>query len=580
MRYFSRRFPLTIVLLGALAACVSVPQAEEPAAQAATGPEAFPKVEESLPRAALDADTLYDVLLGEIAGQRGEIGVASQALSRAARRTRDPRLAERATLAALYAKQYEDALAAAQLWVELKPASADARESLASIYLETGRPAEARREFEQILASEQARANLEQAYMRIAAVLGRASSRGASVQTMQVLVESHPEVAAAHFALAHLAVRNGDLDVAGTAVDRALELRPQWEEAALFKARILVSQKNAAKAQTFYEDYLRRYPSATNVRVHYARHLIDQKQWEKARDEFKRVAEEAPEDADAVYAVGLLALQTNRLDEAERFLERTVELRPQNDQARIYLGQVVEQSKRYGEAARWYGEVSAGENFFEAQTRLAIVTAKQGDLGKARQHLRAINAENDQQRVQLVLAEEQMLRDAKRYDEALTVLNGALERMPEDKDLLYARALIAEKLDRLPLVESDLRTILQKDPQNVNALNALGYTLADRTDRYSEAQEYLARALELKPDDPFVLDSMGWLQYRTGNNVEAIRYLKRAIAIRNDAEIAAHLGEVLWVAGDRSEARSVWTRALRETPESEALRDVIKKFMP
>lgn len=579
MHYFSRRFPLPIVLLGLLAACASVPQAEEPAAPAPTA-QARPKVDDSLPRVALDADTLYEVLLGEIAGQRGQIGVASEALSRAARRTRDPRLAERATLAALYAKQYSDALAAAQLWVELKPGSLDARESLASIYLETNRPAEARRQFEQILESEQARENLEQAYMRIAAVLGRASSRGASVDTMQQLAASHPQVAAAHFALAHLAVRNGDLDVAGVAVDRALALRPDWEEAALFKARILVSQKNAADAQLFYEDYLRRYPSATNVRVHYARHLIDQKQWEKARDQFKQVADEAPEDADAVYAVGLLALQTSRLDEAERYLKRTVELRPQNDQARIYVGQVVEQNRRYGEAARWYGEVGQGENYFEAQTRLAIVTAKQGDLAKARQHLRAMTAENDPQRVQLVLAEEQMLRDAKRYDEALNVLNGALERMPEDKDLLYARALIAEKLDRLPLLETDLRAILKKDPQNVNALNALGYTLADRTDRYAEAQEYLARALELKPEDPFVLDSMGWLQYRIGNNTEAIKYLKRALGIRNDAEIAAHLGEVLWVTGDRSEAQSVWTRALRETPESEALRDVIKKFMP
>jgi tetratricopeptide (TPR) repeat protein len=579
MRHFCTRFPLAILLFGLLAACAAVPQAAEPAAPASAA-QGRPAADDSLPRVELDADTLYEVLLGEIAGQRGQIGVASEALSRAARRTRDPRLAERATLAALYAKQYDDALAAAQLWVELRPDSFEARESLASIYLETNRPAEAREQFERILAGEQARDNLEQAYMRIAAVLGRATSRGATVETMQALVRSHPGVAAAHFALAHLAVRNGDLDVAATAVDRALELRPDWEEAALFKARILVSQKNAAKAQLFYEDYLRRYPSATNVRVHYARHLIDQKQWEKARDQFKQVAEEAPEDADAVYAVGLLALQTSRLDEAERYLKRTVELRPQNDQARIYLGQVVEQNKRYGEAARWYGEVGAGEHYFEAQTRLAIVIAKQGDLDKARQHLRSVTAENDQQRVQLVLAEEQMLRDAKRYDEALTVLNGALERLPEDKDLLYARALIAEKLDKLPLLETDLRAILKKDPQNVNALNALGYTLADRTDRHSEAKEYLARALELKPDDPFVLDSMGWLHYRTGNNVEAIKYLKRALGIRNDAEIAAHLGEVLWMAGDKSEARSVWTRALRETPESEALRDVIKKFMP
>ena len=194
--------------------------------------------------------------------------------------------------------------------------------------------------------------------------------------------------------------------------------------------------------------------------------------------------------------------------------------------------------------------------------------------------LHEVPTESDQQRVQLVLAEEQMLRDAKRYKDALGVLNTAIDRMPDDKDLLYARALVAERLDMLPLLESDLRAVLARDPKNANALNALGYTLADRTDRLVEARALLTQALEQKPDDPFVLDSVGWLHYREGNNAEAIRYLKRALNIRSDAEIAAHLGEVLWVTGDRTEAESVWTRALRDTPDNEALRAVIKKFKP
>jgi Tfp pilus assembly protein PilF len=178
------------------------------------------------------------------------------------------------------------------------------------------------------------------------------------------------------------------------------------------------------------------------------------------------------------------------------------------------------------------------------------------------------------------LAEEQLLRDARRYREALEVLNGALTKMPNNNDLLYARAMVAERLDMLTLLETDLRTVLKSDPKNANALNALGYTLADRTTRYDEAQVLLKQALELKPDDAFILDSMGWLLYRQGNRAEAVKYLKRALAIRADAEIAAHLGEVLWVSGERGEAETVWTRALRDTPESEVLRDVIKKFKP
>lgn len=529
---------------------------------------------------ALDAETLFDVLVGELAAQSGQPNVAAEALGRAAERTGDARLAERAALAALFAKKYDAARSAAQLWVEKRPDSPEAREILAAALLELGRADDARAEFERLLKQERARNSLDQTYLRIAAVLGRAANREAAIELMQQLVNLNADVASAHYALAHLAVRAGDLDIAVAAVDRALRLKLDWEDAALFKARILVSRKDIAQAQRYFAEFLESHPRANNVRLHFARFLVDQKQWELAREQFKRVAEQAPNDADSIYAVALLALQTNRLEEAQTYLARVLELRPNNDQARIYLGQALEEDKRYAEAAQWYGQVRSGELYVEARSRLAVVTAKQGDVDKARELLHAVPADNDQQRVQLVLAEEQMLRDAKRYPDALTVLNAALERMPGDKDLLYARALVAERLDMLALLESDLRTILTRDPRNANALNALGYTLADRTDRLTEARALLTQALEQKPDDPFVLDSVGWLHYREGNTAEAIKHLKRALTIRGDAEIAAHLGEVLWVTGDRTEAESVWTRALRDTPDNEALRAVIKKFKP
>lgn len=528
----------------------------------------------------LDEQTLFDVLVGEMAAQRGQMDIAAEALGRAALRTRDPRVVERAALAALYSKQYENTRRLAALWVELQPANSDAHETLASALIELNRMPEARRELEQVLGTERTRNNLDQAFLRIAALLGRAGPRDSAVALMRDLVNRHPDVAAGHFALAHLAVRAGDLEGAEAAVDRALARKPDWQDAALFKARILVSQKNPAAAQRYFEEFLKAHPRATNLRLHYARHLIDQKQWEEAREQFKRVVTETPDDADAIYAVGLLALQTNRLEEAESYLKRVLAIRPDNDQARIYLGQALEQGKRYSDAARVYDEVKSSEYYFEGQLRLAVAIAKQGGLAKARTLLRGLPTENDQQHVQRVLAEEQVLRDAKEYREAYTVLSQALERLPGDKDLLYARALAAERLNMMEVVENDLRAILSRDPTNVNALNALGYTLADRTNRYTEAQTYLFKALEQKPDDAFVLDSVGWLHYRQGNNAEALKFLRRALTVRGDAEIAAHLGEVLWVSGDRNEAESVWTRALRDTPDSEALRDVIKKFKP
>jgi tetratricopeptide (TPR) repeat protein len=570
----------TAILLGACAASKPV-MGEDHTAHPTTSVETAATPDSApAPHVALTDEVLYDILVGEIAEKRGQYDVAISSLTRAAVRTRDPRLAERATMAALRAKQYAKALDGAKLWVELQPDSQTAHEALAAIYLERGQPVEARHHFEKMLAIARASQGDDRAYRRIASVLGRQQNRAAALKLMQELVKKDAGNANAHFALAHLAVRTDDLDIAIGAASRALQLRPDWDEAALFKAGILVSQKDSVKAQAFYEEYISEHPKAALVRLNYARYLVDLKQWEKARAQFMHVLAQSPNDADSLYAVGLLSLQTNKLDEAEDYLKRTLQLRPDNQQARIYLGQIAEERKDYAEAARWYREVAVGEHFFEAQVRLGVVLAREGNLDDARHHLQAIQPQSDPQRAQLYMAEEQILREAKQYPDALALLNSALEQLPNNKDLLYARALIGEKLDMMNLAERDLRAILEQDPDNAQALNALGYTLADRTDRYPEALELIERALALKPDDPFVLDSMGWIQYRLGNNEEAIKYLKRALSIRNDAEISAHLGEVLWVTGDRRQARTVWKKALEDTPDSEVLNGVIKKFNP
>ncbi len=574
MSYKSLRFGVISIAFLWLAGCATATPVVRPAA--ATPANVDPAAD--LPKLALEPDVLYDVLVGEVAIQRGQIGLAAQLLGRVAQKTRDPRLAERATVAAFHARQFDQALLSAQLWVELRPKDVDAHEALAMVQLELGRPDEARAELEQILTFEAARGQLDQGYLRVATVLGRYGNRAVATELMQALVKLHPDSAAAHLYAAHLAVRAGDLDSAARSADASLRLQPDAEEAAVFRVRIFISQKDLTGAVAFYESFLNNYPKAASVRLNYARFLIDQKQWDKALAQFKRVLSDTPDDADAIYAAGLLALQTNRPGEAERYLKRVLELKPDNDQARLYLGQVAEQEKRYDEAIKWYKEIDDGEGYFEAQLRLANVIAKQGDIDAARTQLGLVPVDSDQQRVQRALTEEQILSSAKRYKDALEVLNQTLAAVPEDKELLYARALVAEKLDMIELAESDLRAILKKDPKNGNALNALGYTLADRTNRFQEALGFLQEAVALKPDDPYVLDSLGWVHYRLGNHTEAIKHLKRALETRNDAEIAAHLGEVLWVTGQRNEAESVWKRALRETPDSETLLGVIKKF--
>ena len=563
---------LSIVFLAVLLpACQALSSRPEAAADAASSEN------QALPSMPLAPDVLYQLLLGEIAGHRGQLDVSASALGRAAQKTRDPRVAERATLAALHARLPAAALPNALLWVELRPQSSQAHEALAAAYMENGKPAEARQHFEKIITLG-GDAGLTQSYLRIAATLGRQSNRADALETMRALALLHPDKAVAHYALAHLAVRVSDLDTATTAIDRTLAINPAWEDAALFKARVLVSLKDMPRALAFYESYLDSHPRANNMRLGYARHLVELKQWDKAREQFKRVVTDTPRDAEVVFTIALLALQSNELDEAERFMKRALELQPENDQARLYLGQVAEQRKRYEEAIQWYGSIESAETHFEAQARLGVVLARQGNLELARTHLHKLMPRTEAQKVQLALAEEQMLRDAKQHTEAFDVLSRVLSELPDNADLLYARALVAEKLNRIETAEKDLRRILKKDPKNPNALNALGYTLADRTTRYAEALAFIEQALALKPDDPFILDSLGWAHYRLGNHNEAVRHLRAAFDKRADAEIAAHLGEVLWVTGDRNAAESVWKRALQQTPDNEVLLGVISKF--
>jgi tetratricopeptide (TPR) repeat protein len=245
---------------------------------------------------------------------------------------------------------------------------------------------------------------------------------------------------------------------------------------------------------------------------------------------------------------------------------------------RFYLGQVSEEQKLFPDALKWYSEVTRGEQFMPAQIRSAQVMSKQGDLEGARKYLQQVNAQSNEQRVQLILAEAQLLRDAKREKEAFGVVDEALTKLPNNPELLYDHAMLAEKIDRVDVLESSLRKLILIKPDHAHAYNALGYTLADRNQRLDEAQELIDKALKLSPDDAFIMDSMGWVLYRKGKTEDGLKYLQHAYSIRPDAEIAAHLGEVLWALGRRDEARKVWDEALKKTPDSEILIKTVDRF--
>jgi tetratricopeptide (TPR) repeat protein len=301
----------------------------------------------------------------------------------------------------------------------------------------------------------------------------------------------------------------------------------------------------------------------------------------EARKQFEVLLEQFPQNADVTMAVALLAIQANDYDSAETQLKRALEAGyAEPDVARLYLGQLNEERKRFDEALKWYSSVQPGEQYINAQSRYAGVLAKQGRLGEARKYLRDLAEKNPQQRIQLTQAEAQLLRDANNYKEAYEVLDQALKKMPDAPDLLYDHAMAAEKVNRVDVLEANLRKLIQIRPDHAHAYNALGYTLADRNERLPEAHQLIEKALKLSPDDAFIMDSMGWVLFRMGRMREALDYLQRAYTLRPDAEIAAHYGEVLWADGQQDQARKLWMEALKSNAQNEALQNTIKRLSP
>jgi len=563
-----------LALAGCAGPAVRPAAAPQPAKQAETPPAPEP-ARPTPPAQTLTQELLYETLLAEIALQRGEAALATRAYLDLLERTQDYRVAERATQVALQSRLPAEALAAAQRWLALEPDSIAARQTVAAILVTQGRLAEARVHLTRLLAAEGV--HLAQGFMHLNNLLARHGNKEEVLALVEELAQPYPQVPEAHFAVARAAFAAGKGERALAALDAALRLRPDWEGAAQFKAQLLEA-RSADEAAAFFRDYLARQPKAREMRLAYARFLVRQKQYGLARAEFQKLVQDFPGNAEVPFAVGLLSLQMGELKVAEQYLKDALAAGFRDeDTVRYYLGQIAEEDKRYEEARQWYLQVG-GEQAFNARLRHAVVLAKEGRIDEARAQLARLTPENNQQRVQIWQTEAQILRDARRYREAFDVLTRALEKLPNHPDLLYDQAMAAEKIDRLDVLEASLRKLIQIKPDHAHAYNALGYTFADRGIRLPEARKLLEQALGLAPEDPFILDSMGWLHYRLREYDKAIDYLRRALTLRADAEIAAHLGEVLWVSGRREEAERVWAEAVRTSPANETLTETMRRL--
>ncbi len=529
-----------------------------------------------LPTVALSPDIVYQMTAADIAVQRGQYQVAADFYLKLAKQTRDRRLAELATRAAALAGDDESARAAGVLWLELDPGEIQVHEFMASIYVRQQQYDAAFEQLQALLALGESRP--DKGYMMVASLLARERNKQMTLELMQRLIEGRQDDPSALYAYSFLAVNAGQLEVAERTVDRLLGIQPDSSRAILLRARVLQMKGDITGLLAYLQDVLKRYPDDLNVRLTYARALVGKQRYEEAYRQYDILVHKAPDNPDILFTYAVLSFQFDRLDEAEENLLKLNREGIQVLETSYYLGRVATLREQYDSAIAWFDVIENGQYYLEAQLGIAFALAKKGDLDGARSRLQNITTASPADRLRVYLTEGSLLHESGSYNEEIEVYNAALESMPANPDLLFARAMAADKVDRLDLVEKDLLQVLKQEPDNASALNALGYVLADRTTRYQDALNYIARALEIRPGDYYILDSYGWVLYRLGRHEEAITNLRRALDASPDSEIAAHLGEVLWVSGNQQAARDVWKRALDVAPKAKVLIETIRRF--
>ncbi len=526
-----------------------------------------------------ESDLLFNILSAEMAGRRGLVGIASKNYFEAATATDDPRVTERAVKLALVGRDWQLADLASARWVQLAPENVEAWQYRAQSSMQQKDIETASAAMEQVVTLSDGEPG-EVIPSLVDSILRQSDAEMGS-ELLQKLADRFPGSADAHYGIGRFAMSKGERDLALEAFERALVIDPNNVDTLLSMARLKLIAGEGDAALEPIVAYIDRTPDDLSAQLGYARLLIDSGKVDRAADHLDVVARQFPTDADALYTIGLLALDIKRVNSAESYLETVVSLDKYQDDAYYYLGRISDSRRDYQQAILRYQGVQAGDNFFDAQIRAAELYGLVGDIDNSRKLFATLRTYTDDKslQIEMINSESRMLNVNDKYEESLQVLTGGLDQYQNDPKLLYSRALVAERLDQQELFESDLKTVIEVQPDNGYAMNALGYFLADRNERLDEAEKYLKRAYELHPEDAAITDSLGWLYYRQARFEESIELLQKAYALMPDSEIAAHLGEVLWVSGDQSKATQVWEEALREAPDDDLLNTVMKKYI-
>ncbi|SDJ85204.1 tetratricopeptide repeat protein [Microbulbifer yueqingensis] len=553
-------------LAGLLAACAPVKQAGQEAAPGGDAGQPSATTAESAEARPFPIETFYTILVAEVAGNREHYDVALANYYHQAASTRDAGIAARATRIARFLNARRAALDSALLWVELEPSNPEAQLAVTA---------------ELTLAGELEKA-LEHAGIAMAlggdAPLQSLAATAVSnreltervMPTFCALADKYPENPEAALALAMTLRATEQYDAALTIVRRVQERQPDLLDAPLLESHLLVDQGKKAEALAMLEKLVSIYPQESRLRLQYARLLVSE-DLQKAQTQFTELVRQRPRDGNLILSLALIRFETDNLDEARPLFERLLELEQHESAAHFYLGGIAEEEQRLEQAVAHYRQVGPGNDYLSAIKRGTELLASSGLSADNRDWFSELRQRHPDQAEHFYLVEVDLLRRHQREEEALQLLNQALREKADSGRLLYAQALVNEALGNAEAFEQGMRKLIARDPDNATLLNALGYKLTDFDDRLDEARALIVRALELRPDDPAIIDSMGWVEYRQGNHAEAVKHLENALEKLPDHEIAAHLGEVLWMQGNREQAVKVWERGLEINPESKII---------
>lgn len=568
---------------------LALAQADEPVSAAPATLGEAKAAQEAAPSSLLDSALFYQLLVGEMTLQEGEPAAGFALMLDAARKTGDAQLYQRATDIALQSRSGDAALQSARAWKQDQPTSREANRYVLQILVALNRIADT---VEPLQAEIKLAPDVERPAVLTAVprVYARAADKKlASTVVEQALADylGNPATAgAAWTALGRMRLAAGDAGGALAAARRGQAAAPRSEGPALVALELM--DPKLPEAEGVVRGYFEGNPKALpEIRMAYARALLDAQRYAEASAQLQVVTRDKPELPEGWLVLGSLQLQDNQLAQAQSSLERYVGLAQQASegersrglaQAYLSLSQLAEKRKDYAAAESWLAKIENPSDLALAQTRRASILASQGKLEEGRQLIRKLPERNAAESRVKLNAEVSLLREFKQYRLAHEVLAQAVAKAPEETELLYDQAMMAEKLGKLDEMESLLRKVIQLKPDYHHAYNALGYSLADRSVRLPEARELIRKALEFAPSDPFIRDSLGWVEFRMGNNAEAARIFEAAYKAKPDAEIAAHFGEVLWAMGQRDRAIVIWKEGRLLNPENETLLETLKRL--